>query len=173
VIEEMVSSYLEKMDVDGRDAYLEDKRREKTLVGCIESLEKSFVPASEELDKRLATVLQLTLRAFAVRLRGIELAIFTSLESLFGKLKASAGSKLDGNEITSLADPINKLFFQYDANGYMESVRLQRAKALLALSQVPNKALVEKAISMDTVSGEIAKDPSAAIKELLQQVYRS
>jgi proteasome component ECM29 len=43
VIEEIVSSYLEKMDVDSRDAYLEDKRREKTLVGCIESLQKSLV----------------------------------------------------------------------------------------------------------------------------------
>ena len=42
----MVSSYQEKMDVDGQDAYLEDKRREKTLVGCIEALEKSFVPSS-------------------------------------------------------------------------------------------------------------------------------
>ena len=46
VIDDMVSSYSEKMDVDGRDAYLEDKRREKTLVGCVEALERSFVPGS-------------------------------------------------------------------------------------------------------------------------------
>jgi proteasome component ECM29 len=195
VIEDMVSSYLEKMDVDGRDAYLEDKRREKTLVGCIESLEKSFVPAVDaassgeiemqtglvkelltylsELDKRLSTVLNLILRISVVRLRGIELAIFTCLESLFGKLDTLMASSLKENEIASLAEPINKLLFQYDANGYMETIRLQRAKALVALSQVPNSALVGKAILSDAVESEIEKDPSNAIKELLQRVSKS
>lgn len=47
VIEDMVTSYSEKMDVDGRDAYLEDKRRENTLVGCIEAVEKSFIPTAD------------------------------------------------------------------------------------------------------------------------------
>jgi proteasome component ECM29 len=47
VIDDMVSSYTDKMDVDGRDAYLEDKRRERTLCGCIEALEQSFDPSAE------------------------------------------------------------------------------------------------------------------------------
>jgi proteasome component ECM29 len=73
VIDDQVSSYMDKMDVDGRDAYLEEKRREKALCGCIESLEQSFLPGSEStssrkfvilLQRRNADCLQISLNAF-------------------------------------------------------------------------------------------------------------
>lgn len=46
VVETLVSTYMDKMDVDGRDAYLEDRRREQSLSGCVEALEQSFNPAA-------------------------------------------------------------------------------------------------------------------------------
>lgn len=43
------------MDLDGKDAYAEDKRREDTLVGCVEALEKSFHPAADVGDTGTVT----------------------------------------------------------------------------------------------------------------------
>ncbi len=57
VIDDQISSYIDKMDVDGRDAYLEDKRREKTLCVCIESLEQSLLPGSESTSSRKSVIL--------------------------------------------------------------------------------------------------------------------
>ena len=175
-IDDMVSTYLEKMDVDGKDAYAEDKRRENTLVGCIEALEKSFTaPASmssSELQERLDTVLTLIQKVSAVRLRGIELSIFASLESLFTKLDSTAAAKLEGSGLEPVAELTSKLFFQYDANAYMQSVRLARAKALVAFGSVQSAALVGAVIKPDVLNAEITKEPEQTVKDTLQQIPR-
>ena len=108
----------------------------------------------------------------ALRLRGIELAIFSGLEALSLKLDETIAPKLESADVQPMAELIGKLFFQYDANGYMESIRLQRAKALLAFSKVSCSELVRKAISMEILDEEIGKEPAAAVKDLLQQVRR-
>ena len=175
VIEDMVSSYLEKMDVDGKDAYAEDKRRENTLVGCIEALEKSLTLSSgytaSELHERLTTVLSLMLKISAVRLRGIELTTFTSMEALFEKIDSGAASKLEEKDVQSLADLISKLFFQHDANAYMESVRRARAQAMVAFANVHSPLFHKAIMKAEVLEAEIAKEPDSGVKELLQKAH--
>jgi hypothetical protein len=109
----------------------------------------------------------------AVRTRGIELAIFTSLESLFSKLETSLVGKPKGTTTRSLAEPIRKLFFQHDANANMQTIRLQRAKALVVFSNVANSVLDDSVLDAEALKVEIAREPDAAIKDLLQQVLKS
>ncbi|KIW03221.1 uncharacterized protein PV09_05445 [Verruconis gallopava] len=173
VIEDMVSSYSDKMDVDGRDAYLEDKKREATLCGCIESLEKSFSLETENLSEavpeRLDVVLSLFVKSSSVRIRGIELAIYANLERLFNKLRGNLAKNLESRSL-DLAKPINLLFFQHDPSGYLESVRLQRAKALLSLSRIGAPSLVHDVLHSDQVLAEISKEPALAVQDILRQI---
>lgn len=118
-------------------------------------------------------MLSLMHKISAVRARGIEMAIFTSLESLFSKLETSLVGKPKGTTSQSLAEPIRKLFFQHDANANMQSVRLQRAKALVAFSNVANSVLDDSVLDAEVLRAEIAREPDAAIKDLLQLALRS
>lgn len=105
----------------------------------------------------------------SVRLRGVELTLFASLEALFMKLDEQVATKIDGTGAKSIADVIHKLLFQYDAKGYIESTRLQRAKALVALSKVPNTELLRATLPADGLKAEVVQEPSSAVQDLLRQ----
>lgn len=98
------------------------------------------------------------------------MSIFTSLEALFSKLDSEAAQTLEGRDMKPLAEPLQKLLFQHDVNAYMESIRLQRAKALLALSTTPLTTLVREVISADAVAAEIAKEPASVVQDVLRKV---
>jgi AcrR family transcriptional regulator len=123
-----------------------------------------------DLFERFQAVLSLMLKTSSARLRGVELSIFASLEKLFDKLDEGAVRRLDEHNFIPLAETAHRLLFQHDSNAYMESIRNQRAKALLALSKVPLPSLVQGIVKADAITAEISREPSAAVQDILRQV---
>jgi hypothetical protein len=121
---------------------------------------------------RLQAVLNLVSKTMPVRSRGVELSTFTVLEALFRKLDSVSALKAEGHDTQPQSELTHKLLFQHDANAYMESIRLQRAKALLALSKIPWLAFVRIVLKPDVVVAEISKAPSSAVQDILRRVNK-
>jgi energy-coupling factor transporter ATP-binding protein EcfA2 len=55
----------------------------------------------------------------------------------------------------------------------MQTIRLQRAKALVVFSNVANSVLDDSVLDDEALKAEITREPDATIKDLLQQVLKS
>jgi hypothetical protein len=180
----MVSSYLDKMDVDGRDAYLEDKRREKTLCGCIKALEQSLQATNRgksscvlnlnnlnltciaDILPQTISALQSISKTLPVRLRAVEAFIFTSIADIAAKLKTSVLTDSQASQCTDVQEGMKKILFAHDPQTFVESVRTKRTDAVLKISEVPGlgKRVLESAV----LEAEIQKEPVKSLQEILR-----
>ncbi|KAJ9645236.1 proteasome component M29 [Coniosporium tulheliwenetii] len=163
VIEELTATNEDAMEVDGESKVKDDKVRDKTLAGAIESLCASANPTS------LPRALQLVASANSVRSNDVQLALFEALLKMFQRLgKDHPGFREHVSPQARIT--LASLIFDPRYNDLSEALRLKRSRMIGAAAEVAG--LVQPVLK-ERLPGEIESEKSLLVRQELERAYRA
>lgn len=125
------------------------------------------------LSIRAIQFLDVTTKAIRVRTNAVYAPSFEAIESFFKKIDRDADRGVNGIPgITAEAAAFEKkshdLLFDTSYSTLNESIRMSRAKAILAFAEIPMKELVKAVLVKDDgLDKDIVEERAASVKDIL------
>ncbi|TLD39235.1 Tryptophan-tRNA ligase [Venturia nashicola] len=190
LVTDLTSEDDDAMDVDAGNGKKDGKLRDQILVGAVEALQLSLDP--EQIFKRLSKsksdgkglntrvfqFLDVTTKAIRVRTNAVYTPSFEVIELFFKKIDEDAVNGINGilgikADAATFEKKAHELLFDTSYSTLNESIRMLRAKAILAFAEIPIKEVVKSVLDKDDgLEKDITEERAASVKTVLSQAKK-